>query len=217
MNTIEIRDKKNKLKLSKRQRAILIGLLLGDGHLETQNNGLTFRLKVEHAVEQIDYVEWLYQEFKNWVNQKPVVKIRRDGQTSIGFSTYSSGIFRFYGKLFYKNGKKIVPKIISKKLEAISLAVWFMDDGSRKSLRHKTYILHTLGFTEKDVVLLRTTLKNNFDIDANLHSQKDKYFRLYILSKSAKKFTEVIYPFVEKIASMKHKIVFEWITSMPKK
>nr|NIQ06013.1 hypothetical protein [Candidatus Korarchaeota archaeon] len=49
MNTRTIREKKGRLALSKRQREILVGLLLGDGHLETQNNGRTFRLKVEHS------------------------------------------------------------------------------------------------------------------------------------------------------------------------
>lgn len=212
MNTNKIKEIKKKLKLSKKQQSILIGLLLGDGHLETQNNGLTYRLKIEHSIEQSDYVNWLYEEFKDWVNQKPYIKVRKNGQKSIGFSTYSSGSFRFYGQLFYKKKKKVVSKMLYKQLKPISLAVWFMNDGSRKSLKHKTYILHTLGFTKKDVVMLKTTLKNNFDIDANLHSQKNKYFRLYIMSESAKKFTEIIYPFVKGIASMKHKIVFDWIT-----
>ncbi len=217
MNTNKIKEIKKKLKLSKRQKSILIGKLLGDGHLETQNNGRTYRLKIEHSIQQSDYVNWLYEEFKDWVRQKPYIKVRKNGQKSIGFNTYSSGSFRFYGQLFYKKKKKVVPKMLCKELQPIGLAIWFMDDGSRKSLKHKTYILHTLGFTKKDVLLLKTSLKNNFNIDANLHFQRNKYFRLYIMSGSAKRFTEIIYPFVKEIVSMKHKIVSDWITKMPKK
>lgn len=199
-------------KLSQRQRDILIGLLLGDGHLETQNGGRTYRLKIEHSIEQSDYVYWLYSEFKDFIHQKPYLKIRKNGQKSLGFSTLSRGSFRFYGKSFYPQGKKIIPEMILRKIKPISLAIWFMDDGSKKSLKHKTYILHTLGFKKKEVELLKTTLKNNFNIDTNLHSQKGKYFRLYIMSNSAKRFTEIIYPFVKEITSMKNKIVSDWIT-----
>lgn len=41
-------------KLTEQQREITVGLLLGDGHLETRTNGRTYRLKVEHSEEQID-------------------------------------------------------------------------------------------------------------------------------------------------------------------
>lgn len=204
--------KTQKNKLSQRQRDILIGLLLGDGHLETQNNGRTYRLKIEHSMEQSDYVMWLYEEFRDFINQKPYTKIRKNGQKSFGFSTLSIASFRFYGKSFYPKGKKIVPEIMLKNLKPISVAVWFMDDGSRKSLKHKTYIIHTLGFDKKEISLLKKYLKINFNIETELHSQKDKYYRLYILSQSAKKFTEIVYPFVKNIKSMNHKIVLDWIT-----
>jgi hypothetical protein len=55
MNIKEIEEIKKNLKLTKKQRGIIVGLLLGDGHLETQNNGKTYRLKVEHSLEQKDY------------------------------------------------------------------------------------------------------------------------------------------------------------------
>ena len=45
MNTKEISEKKKDLKLSERQRELIVGLLLGDGHLETQNGGGTDRVK----------------------------------------------------------------------------------------------------------------------------------------------------------------------------
>ena len=48
MNTKEIREYKNTLKLTDIQKSILIGTLLGDGHLETQDEGKTYRLKIEH-------------------------------------------------------------------------------------------------------------------------------------------------------------------------
>ena len=130
MNTVEIREHKTNLKITERQKEILIGLLLGDGHLETQNNGRTFRLKIEHSVKQLDYTEWLYREFHEWVNGGIYRRKRNDKKDKehVGFTTYSHPAFRFYAQQFYRNGEKIVPEMISKMLSPIALSVWFMDD-----------------------------------------------------------------------------------------
>lgn len=214
MNTKEIRGRKLELKLTDRQRAILVGLLLGDGHLETQNGGRTYRLKVEHGSAQADYVRWLFQELREWIPaEKPYVKVRKDGVQNIGFTTYSHGSLRFYGQQFYNGKRKRMPKIIQKMLEPISVAIWFMDDGSRKSAKHLCYIIHTLGYTKADLELVQKALQTRFGIKAIQHRQKEKYWRLYIPSESARQFESLIEEYVRPITSMKHKL----ITYLPKK
>ena len=206
--------KKTKQRISKRQREIIIGTLLGDGHLETQNHGRTYRLKVEHSVKQKDYIEWLFSELRSLCAQSELThKVRSDGREFYEFRTRSLGALRFYAHQFYDSKKKIVPKMIHKLLRSsLSLAVWFADDGSRKSLRHKTYILHTLAFTKRDLKLLQNALVQNFQIESSIHRNRNG-FRIYILSKSAKKFDELIRPHLENIKSLKQKLV----TQMPKK
>ena len=215
MNTKEIREYKKTLKLSKRQRDIIVGLLLGDGHLETQDNGRTYRLKVEHGMRQKDYAEWLFSEFKDWIPTAHLYrKVRENGHESTGFTTYSHGAFRFYGKAFYNSCHvKHIPTTIRKLMKPIGIAVWFMDDGSRKSLKHKTYNIHTLGYTKKDLVRLQAVLKELFDIDTKLHSQKNKCWRVYIPSNSAHRFVDLVEEFVRPIQSMRNKLV----TTLPKK
>src|SRR3989344_360481 len=97
-----IQDKKS-LKLSSRQREITVGLMLGDGHLETQDEGRTYRLKVEHSVNQLDYVEWLYGQFGPLVPGRIYRRLRHDQYVHCGFRTYSIGSFSFYGKQFYQD------------------------------------------------------------------------------------------------------------------
>ena len=207
MNTKDISEYKRELKLTKRQRDIVVGLLLGDGHLETQNNGRTYRLKVEHALNQSDYVLWLHGEFGDWVRQKePTVKQRKNGGASIWFSTYSHGAFRFYAHQFYQNKQKHIPKHIGKLLTPLGLAIWFMDDGSRKSEEHKTFNIHTLGFVKKELEMLRDVLKEKFNLNTSLHKQRYSYWRIYILSESAERFRELVAPYVDPIVSMKHKL-----------
>jgi len=203
MRSNEIESFKKKLKLNKKQRSILVGLLLGDGHLETSNRSRTYRLKVEHSLKQKEYVNWLYEEFKNLVRTTPQVKMRKRAQDSYWFSTYSLGAFRFYAQQFYEGGKKRIPKLISKLLDPLALAIWFMDDGSYKSEKHKTYIIHALGYGKKDLELIKDVLQKKFDVEIGLHKQYDRW-RIYIYSDSAKKFAELIGSYV--IPSLKYKL-----------
>lgn len=201
-----------KIKLTSKQKSIIVGLLLGDGHLETQNNGQTYRLKVEHSINQYDYLEWLYLNLKNIIPGKIYSKTK-DNRKYVGFRTYSLGELRFYGQQFYVNKNKRIPPLISKMMNNLVLAIWFMDDGSIKSLKHKTYIIHSLGFKRKELSLMLDVLENKFGIKASLHKQKGKYWRVYIKSESKYDFEKIIKPIVSTFDSMKHKLV----TIMPKK
>lgn len=192
--------------LSVRQRKMIIGTLLGDGHLETMNGGRTYRLKIEHSIAQADYVYWFYDQFREWVNSQPYIK-EKHGKKYVGFSTYSHGVFRYYAHQFYRNKRKVVPSKIMRMLDPVSIAIWFMDDGSRKSLKHNTYVLQTYGFSRNDQERLMSALQGRFAVETSLHSQKQEYWRIYIKGgESAKRFDEIIRPLVELFPSMNHKL-----------
>ena len=206
MNTKEIREHKKTLELTDIQRSILVGTLLGDGHLETQDGGKTYRLKIEHQLAQKDYLEWIYEQFKEWIPGGIRKRTKKNGYEYVLFDTYSHASFRFYAQQFYPEGIKVIPKLISKLLDPIVLAIWFMDDGSWKSDHHKTFIIHTLGYSKKDLELVQKVLQKKFGLETSLHSQKKKYWRLYIKSGSASKFKELIEPYTSQIPSMKNKM-----------
>ena len=188
------------------QREVLIGLLLGDGHLETQNGGKTYRLKIEHSIAQKDYTEWLFHLFLPLCEQIMLYEKEKNGKRYVGFRTRSIGIFRFYAQQFYDGKKKVMPKIIGKLLSETGIAIWFLDDGSKKSARHKTYIIHSLGFTKEELIRVQNVFQERFSIEVSLHRQKQKYYRLYVQSKSASRFREIIESYVLKFSSMKHKL-----------
>lgn len=190
------------------QQEILVGLLLGDGHLETRNNGRTYRLKVEHSDEQSDYAEWLFEVFRNLCEQTELYRrVRSDGRVSVGFTTLTTGSFRFYGQQFYVDKKKRIPPLVHKLLTPLSVAIWFMDDGSRKSNKHHTYNIHTLGYTKSDLEFVRDKLLTTLGISTMLHAQRNNTWRLYIGSATADKFTQMIKPFVQQFPSMHKKLV----------
>jgi hypothetical protein len=213
MNSNEIKSFAKSIKLTSVQREILVGTLLGDGHLETQNQGKTFRLKVEHSINQKDYTDWLYAKFKNLVLSDPQVKtqlVKGKPYQKYWFSTVSNGAMRFYGQLFYQAGKKVVPKFIAKLVTPLSLAVWFMDDGSLKSKANRARIINTQGFSDSDLQRLQDMLLNKFHIKTTLRNQKEGK-QVYIPSTEIEKFITLIRPFV--IPSMEYKIK---VTTLPK-
>jgi hypothetical protein len=207
MRTNEIELYKKQLKLTAVQRQVLVGLLLGDGHLESVTAGKTYRLKTEYSEKQKDYLLWLWRIFREWVRTPPSTQTRKlpSGATirTIEFTTYSHGALRFYAQQFYKNGKKIIPKIIGKQLTPLGLAVWFMDDGSWKSNLHRTFIIHADGYAKKDLLIIQKVFREKFGIDVTLHKQY-KHWRVYVKTESAQKFKQLIEPYI--ISSMRYKL-----------
>jgi len=217
MYSKKIENYKKSLKLTKFQREIIVGKLLGDGHLETNNNGKTYRLKIEHSIKQKKYVEWLYGQFENWTNGGIKFWTRNstfpNGTRNIyqkcGFTTFSHGALRFYGKQFYsQKGVKVIPNLIGKLLTSTSISIWYLDDGSYKSQKHRTFIIHSYGYTKNELKIVQKVLLK-IGIKASLHKQEKEKgicWRIYILSESAEKFTELVEPIISQIPSMKYKL-----------
>jgi len=202
----EIEAYKRDLKLSREQRDVLVGLLLGDGHLETQNGGKTYRLKIEYAIKNGDYCRHVYEIFREWVLTPPRERVVKSGEhqsVNLVFSTVSHGAFRFYAQQFYKDGKKVVPSMIKRLLKAQGLAYWFMDDGSVKSDQSKGVILNTQGFSRQEVERLIDVLKSTFELDAWERRQKEGY-QIYISGYSLEKLLDQINKWIHP--SMRYKI-----------
>lgn len=204
-----IESYKKTLKLSDLQREVLIGLLMGDGHLESRD-GRIYRLKIEHSYHQKEYVDWLYDIFKEWVLTPPQEKIQLFGGVQyrkFWFSTVSHGAFRFYGQQFYKNKKKILPKLTHKWLSPLAIAVWFMDDGSTKSNRHRALILNTQSFSKSELMRLIKIFKERYGVDMKLRKQSRKSIEIYQLittSETVERFVEIIKPYI--LPSMRYKL-----------
>ena len=99
--------------MTNRQKAIIIGLLLGDGHLE--KNGRYVRLKVDQAIKHSDYVNWLYDELKDLVPSPPKIIEENDKRTQriyrrLHFSTYSNAELMKWRDEFYIDKKRSFPK-----------------------------------------------------------------------------------------------------------
>jgi hypothetical protein len=208
MHSRAIEQKKSSLVLSALQREVLAGLLLGDAHLETQNNGRTYRIKLEYSVKQRKYAGHLYGLFEEWILTPPQEK--HDGShNNIWFQTLSHSAFRYYAHQFYTKGVKSVPVNVHRFLTARSIAYWFMDDGSMKSRESKGVLLNTQCFGRNDVQRLIAVLRTRFDLEANERRQREGY-QIYISGRSFERFKSLVGPHIHP--SMLYKIPVDRIT-----
>ena len=217
MRSNDIERYKVNLKLNDEQKDILVGILLGDATLETQNNGRTYRIKIEHSINQMAYGEHLYQVFKNWVISPPRLRqiTLSNGKKykSMAVSTLSHGSFRFYAQQFYRGRNKIVPRLIKRWLTPKALAYWFMDDGSIKSKQSKGVIFSTQGYFKEDVLRLVKALVDLFGLQAKLRKQKEGY-QIYISGNSYEKFSSLVLPHI--LPEMRYKLPEARRTHLPK-
>lgn len=208
MYSREIEERKSSLKLSDLQREALVGLLLGDAHLETQNNGRTYRVKFEYSVKQREYADHVYELFREWVLTAPQEK-QDSSHENVWFQTVSHAAFRFYAHQFYDGKKKCVPKLIHHFMSERSIAFWYMDDGSIKSRESKGVVFNTHCFARNDVQRLIEVLRKQFGLEATERKQKDG-LQIYVSGKSYERFREMVDPHI--LPSMRYKVPVDRIT-----
>ena len=199
----------NENKLSTIQKETLVGLLLGDGNLQTESNGKTFRLRICQSLAHKDYVFHLYELFKKFTTSPPVEGTsidERTGKTSLSwsFSTTQQSCFRYYGQQFYdKKGVKRVPLIIARLLKPRSIAYWYMDDGAQKWKNvTKGVRFCTDNFQRVEVKRLAKTLEEKYQLKTSLQKQR-KDFRIYVSTNSYETLKKLIWEYF--IPSMLYK------------
>ena len=179
------------------QKEILVGSLLGDGHLETFNQGKTSRLIVVQSSKKKVYFQFLYDHFQNLIKTPIYTRVYQTHQcesSTLRFATQTSSVFTPYRDMFYTEKTKHVPLSIPHILTPLGLAVWYMDDGSIKSAQSKGVYLNTHGFSVSDIELLCDVLKTKFHIDAWKRPDSGKW-RIYVSGKSYERLGELITPF----------------------
>lgn len=195
--------------MNKIQKEILIGKLLGDAHI-SKISDTKARFQIAQSDKQSEYVEHLYEIFKDLCGTAPKYNVGK--YTTVYFNSLSSEELLDVYRMFINDNVKGVPQNIKEILTARGLAYWFMDDGTsyyakgRQSKNIKSSVLFcTDCFTKDDVELLIDTLKENFNIQSSLSKPPTrKGYRIYIGTREAQKFYDIIEPFI--IDSMRYKI-----------
>lgn len=186
--------------LTSLQKEVLVGILLGDACLQT-NKGTNCFLKYDQQAKNHTLVSLLYLIFQDFVGTPPSLRLREGIQHSSWFRTYRLRFFKFYHDQFYDlnaHGKSVkrVPPLLHKWITPISLAFWFMDDGSKDK---SGYLLHTQCFPYHQQKLLQQILGKKFGLEVAIHSDKQDektYYRLYITAKSVPLWNQLVSPYI---------------------
>ncbi len=191
--------------LTSTQQSVLIGSILGDGSLRRQGNRINALLEVNHSYRDKEYVDWKWEHFKNLVLSAPKARVGLGPRVAYRFTTRSLPVFTEYYEKFYVGKIKIVPKQLV--LDPLSLAVWFMDDGTR--IRSALY-LNTQQFSLEEQVVLQNILLKTFGLESHLNKDKE-YLRIRVTTDSSLKMKAIIEPYI--LPSLKYKLAINPVTT----
>jgi len=183
--------------LTRFQKSVVVGTVLGDGYLRRIKGRADVFLEINHSFQQKEYVDWKYGVLGTVVVGKPRKRFGNGGRIAYRFYTKQLPELTDLHQDFYTSGRKVVPNIT---LDPVILAVWFMDDGSK--CRASDVYLNTQQFDlESQAVLLR--MLEGLGLQARLNRDKE-YFRIRFLKSSLKRLQFLISDYI--IPSMKYKI-----------
>ena len=191
------------------QKQVLLGIMLGDGTF--YQNSISGKIEWVHSKTKFEYMNYISQILGYIVNPN-----RRDGVSGYGSETlrqetFSNHYVKDHFKSFIKKGKKIVPNWVERELTPISIAFWYMDDGTllHDEGQRDRVSFATCGFTKKDCNVLVKGLKK-LGIESQIKKYSDKYNRIVINADNSVKLFLLISPYISE--SMKYKIPLEYRT-----
>jgi LAGLIDADG DNA endonuclease family len=136
--------------LTTEQKALLVALSLGDGHIRIQSEAdrkagrrIASQLTFAHGISQKPYLEWKIDQLNSYFGGHATVG---EGLTSAsgGRKKYRKchsakshpALFQLHSHL-YGSGRKIITRELLDLLDPQGVAIWFMDDGSSRANRAK--------------------------------------------------------------------------------
>jgi len=151
--------------LSEEAIQFLVGELLGDGHLHSDNERSA---RFQSGSKHLGYIQWLDKTFRGF-------GLYRSGKIQKTRTVWKSGaisVVHHYAslrypellslhKMFYDNGRKIVPLDVD--LKPLVVRQWYIGDGyllHRPGGRRRKILLSTQGFSVDDVELLVRKIHN---------------------------------------------------------
>jgi recombination protein RecA len=210
---IDINPKQRKYELIKKvpftqkQKELIVGTVLGDGCIALHGRkNKSCRLILGHCEKQKEYLMWKKDILGNFVNVINKKEDKKKNSIMYSFTTVVHDEFRFYRNLFYNGNKKIISEELIHHIKPLSLAAWFLDDGTL--MKNVNMRLSTDSFTKEDNEKLQWILKCVFDIRSKVCEytrNNKKYYYMSFNKENSLKMTEIIAPY--SVESMKYKLI----------
>jgi len=183
--------------LSNLQFSIIYGSLLGDGGISLSDNKKVARFYETHGAKQLDYLKWKKEKLNPFSSEiAEGYKELEDGRQIklFSFRTCYLELFKDFKDIFYKKEdekfKKHLPLNFEKNIDPLSLAIWFMDDGSSED---NSFTLCS-GFDKNEIQKIRDVLKRKFFIETKIKTQNESITVIEIIDTIS--FWNIIEPFI---------------------
>lgn len=207
-----IKRKKTEISLTKRQKDIIYGSLLGDAK-KTSPSSVGF----DHGPRQKEYIDWKYKEMKGIRSENSFKKyIYFDSRYNKNYTKYNfytlanSDIECIISEFYIDGGDKQVSSNVLEKLTPLSMAVWYMDDGStdhrKRFSRNYTpvYSFCTDSFSHKSCENIIRYFNDKLGISSFMRERKIRKdggtaYRIIIDSRHSNDFVNIIKPYMLKM------------------
>ncbi len=225
--------------LSKHElRSAVIGMILGDASIQLRYG--KSRIQMGHSPKVEDYIQvkkYVLEQIPGmWCHYKHTPHVNRKiGKTYPTIKVWTK-THQFLTKIrdrMYKPNKIVTRGVLSS-LTPLGLAMWYMDDGhlslhhnvkryvtdsnipSERSISTRPIILNTHGFTEEENEVIKDYFKDFWDIECKVKPERTRgLFCIYMNTTNARKFVDIVRPYVLCVPSMHHKIDFRYTKNSP--
>jgi hypothetical protein len=207
---------KQKISLSDQSKAIILGSLLGDGSLKIHTPYKNARFSFRHSSKQKEYFLWKAAQLKEISSDKSVFLQNADGYGKVKKLRYQSRAQESLSEVYnltHKRGKLRIRRKWLNMITPLSLAIWWLDDGSL-IVNSRRGVLCTDGFDKESLKIITQYLKTVWNIKVHIGAigrkrdgKKKEYYRLWIRSsEELQKFLRIILPYVQ-VENMLPKVI----------
>ena len=200
-------------KLSKEQKSLLVGLLLGDGTISSN-----YVFKLSHSEAQREFLEWKIDllnkfGFKNNGVKEYISTCGYNKGNKVLYSQMSlNPTIKALRRTVYTPKKHITRRLLNW-LTPIGLAIWYMDDGcinvntskQRSSIQHTIKIATCVDLDTAQVVI--DYFKEVWDVQFRPFKEgKGTYYIASSTESDCAAFIQIIRPYIEQVPSLLYKI-----------
>lgn len=185
--------------MTRYEKTILIGTLLGDSWL-TKSSNTSYRGGFTHKLPNLDYVKYKKDLLSRHCNSLTYKKVEIGYDQATVRLRSSPNMKELYEEL-YVDGKKKITKSILNYFTDLSLALYYQDDGTKLNSKSK-YYNYSIAMYDYDVESLETFqnfLYKKWSLETTFSCG-----HLRIRARSKKKFHALIKPYI--VPSMQYKL-----------
>lgn len=196
--------------MTKNDRILFLSMMIGDGYINSRGYST-----IKHCGRCKDYVEWKWLLLKRaGFSLSPIILIDNSGFPAYTFGVHTNRVAKLYRKVLYSTGahhwyrRKLLDK-----LEPLHLSILYMDDGGLSQKKKNGVV------TANDLMINTHTTKENNQILIDYFMEKwgiqfgqvlnRGSYRLRCGTKEARKFLDLVRPYVSLIPSMSHKLAIK--------